>query len=172
MRLIYVIGEPGSGKSTLVRDALADLVSDPVPRPFAHVDYRLNGETLITQLGAIEGDFPGTDRLSMGVLPIAIDYVNGSSTPVILAEGDRLATMKFFGALTRPTTLVWAHCPRSVAAERRASRGSSQSESWITGRRTKTTRLWDAFPGHKIRINTAGDHSLAVRLLRSELEID
>ena len=170
MRLVYVIGEPGVGKSTLVRRTLEPLTATPERKPFAHVHYYRESELVLTQLGAEDPMFPGTDRLSMGVLPAAIEFVNTSHSPLILAEGDRLATRKFLDAVEREVLLVRCVAPQSVIEARRAARGSDQSPSWLAGRRTKINRLWDGWTGPRLRISTNGSEAVSTALLRSALE--
>ena len=70
-----------------------------ITRPFAHTLYWRGPEMVGAQLGAHHHDFPGTDRLSMGVQPIAIAAVQARPWPVVIGEGDRLATAGFLDAL-------------------------------------------------------------------------
>jgi hypothetical protein len=81
----------------------------------------------------------------MGVMPLAQEFVRVSSCPVIIAEGDRLASLKFLdvAAETRKVILVYCKATRSTIIERREMRGTSQSESWLRGRQTKVTNLWN-----------------------------
>lgn len=142
----YLAGIPGSGKSSLLAALSAGVPVSWMTRPFAHALYTGPGgdPVLGAQLGGLHPAFPGTDRLSMGVQPLAIDWVSGAPVPLLVGEGDRLATAGFlnaFAAACDVFTLVLLDVPADVAASRRAIRGSHQSESWVKGRATKVSNL-------------------------------
>lgn len=140
----YVIGVPGAGKSTLLRALTEGLDVSWERRPFAHAVYYRGAEVVGAQLGGHDPRFPGTDRLSMSVHPLAIEVVGRRPWPVVVAEGDRLATPGFLNALAAAADrldVVYLDVPEEVAAERRAGRGSAQNEQWLRGRRTKIERL-------------------------------
>jgi hypothetical protein len=154
MRLTYLIGEPGVGKSTLMRAITDGWLGVEVAKPFAHVDYFpgdcevvLGVSPLATQLGRDDGPYPGTDRLSMGVLPMALKFVDTLEVPLVLAEGDRLATMKFLGPVSQrfSVTLVRLSATDELLEARRRERGSAQNSTWLKGRATKVARLVDAW---------------------------
>jgi len=174
MRLVYLIGEPGAGKSTLVRHLLAGLDAEAVSKPFAHTLYRVDGQIRIAQLGADHDTYPGTDRLSMGVLPKAVEFVAESTIPIIIAEGDRLATTKFLdsAAKTREVTLVLCHADRALLEQRRAIRGSNQNDTWLRGRQTKVHNLWTRWTGEKLRIRMSAPPDLLALQVRGLLDID
>lgn len=147
MRTVYLIGEPGSGKSTAMRAAIelcgfreTGLGSIPMLR---WAEYVTHDGIRVAQLGIPEGLFPGTDRLSMGVQPVAIDWLRSVPAALVLGEGDRLATDGFLRAaaeVSHLTVCVMSTSPE-IAAARRAMRGTTQSEAWVKGRRTKVERL-------------------------------
>ena len=144
MRAAYLIGEPGSGKSTLLRALTEGIDRERRSKPFAHTVYRRDGRTVAAQLGGEHPSFPGTDRLSMSVQPVAIDWLMGAPAPFVLAEGDRLATAGFFNALTEWTdewTLIHLDTPAETAASRRAQRPGDQDPAWVKGRQTKVSKL-------------------------------
>lgn len=143
-RLVYLIGEPGAGKSTTMAalTARCDRVSRRTP--FAHDLLVRSREVVAVELGRRRRDFPGTDALALSVEPLARSWVPGSPAPLVLAEGDRLATAGFLDAVYAAgfaVTLIWCRPPAEVAAQRRRVRGSVQDPTWITGRATKTRRL-------------------------------
>lgn len=141
--LVYLVGVPGSGKSTT-----SERVFDGVPgrsesRPFAHIM-----RPTCVELGARRDAFSGTDALSMGVQPKVVPFMLDSDAAVFFGEGDRLANIKFFDAvLAAGIHLIPAliHVPERVAAARRAERDSHQNVSWIKGRITKVQRVWRAY---------------------------
>lgn len=154
----YLIGEPGAGKSTLLRELVGDVTFSQEPKPFGHLVYwggERYDEVLAVQLGGLHETFPGTDRLSMGVQPKAIQFVTTSAlgVPSLFAEGDRLATDSFFTALDEASgvfDVVLLDTPPAVCAERRAERGP-QNDVWVKGRRTKVARLAERW-AHKLTV--------------------
>ena len=142
--LIYLIGVPGAGKTTLMSALLSPLVEGANVRrkPLLHTIYP-NG---LIQLGATREAFGGTDALPMNVQPIALQFLRDTDAPAIIAEGDRLANGKFFtGAALAgwSVQVLLANVPLDIAAKRRQQRGSRQKASWVAGRVTKVRRLWE-----------------------------
>ena len=165
---LYIIGEPGVGKSTLAaalteryRGAVLECV-----QPFKHRHYA-NG---VTELGGKRDGFPGTDALSMAVQPKAIEFLEDPTcTPLLLAEGDRLANDGYFKALLRAgyDLHIFALIGARVAARRRQLRGSEQDPKWVDSRRTKTLTLMERW-GNRV---TVADASLPTEsLLRCLLD--
>lgn len=147
--LLYLIGQPGSGKTTLVREALRGVTCYEAVGGVPRIVYWARGQCSGAQLGVARERFGGTDALAMNAQPAVVawllaDVVNGSvGMPAIIAEGDRLANSKFFEAVSHAFALrvVLLDTPDDVAAARRAARGSSQSDTWIKGRQTKVANL-------------------------------
>jgi ribose 1,5-bisphosphokinase PhnN len=150
MRLIYLVGQPGAGKSTLMW-ALTDGWRDATDKGPGGLWLRwlwtpTSGNELpdAAEIGRRRDAFSGTDALSMGVMPYAQAWIRATTVPLVLAEGDRLASMKFFDAACnagREVIVVHVATTDAVAIERRRDRGSSQSERWVRGRCTKVARL-------------------------------
>jgi energy-coupling factor transporter ATP-binding protein EcfA2 len=136
---IYIIGEPGSGKSTLV----AALLKHPGiahDKPFAFIQYPGGIE-----LGARREKFSGTDALPMNVQPKVVEWLKGQlDETIVLGEGDRLANLSFFSAAQGAGyNLMVYHLwvPLHIGEMRRKERGSDQNEAWIMGRITKIQNL-------------------------------
>lgn len=148
--LLYIIGVPGAGKSTFVREVTAGCEVRPGDiGSVGVVGYAHDGQILAVEIGRHREAFSGTDALSMSVLPRALDALDamrdsGPEWHQVFAEGDRLATLKFFiGARDRGWSVVILHLKVSdqTAAFRRAERGSTQNEGWLRGRTTKVANL-------------------------------
>ena len=149
--LIYLIGYPGSGKSTVMAGALGATRRDGEPirtiervekQPFAHTIYT-DG---IIELGRYREVYSGTDTLSLGVQPKVLDWMGKSNAEVIVGEGDRLGNAKFFAAVEaqgRAVQVVYLKCAELVARHQAWDRGSRFNEAWLKGRITKVNRLFE-----------------------------
>lgn len=171
MNGLYFIGEPGVGKSALVAALTAG--TDPEWRytPFAHAVYLSDdGRPQAAQIGGSDPHYPGTDRLSMSVLPRAIDWLSQAPTPFVFGEGDRLANGRFFQAMTEwcdEWRLVVLNAPSDVAADRRARRGSQQNPGWVKGRRTKFLKLAHDWHDHAVTLDATAPTAQLAREIRA-----
>lgn len=141
MIALWIVGEPGIGKSTLVRGLLGAL-------PELSGDMsKARGRDLYA-IGRYLADDPyaGPDRLAPNAIYPVIEGISQDIAGVLLIDGDKLSTAR------ARETLVWAtqYCALisdPVAAERqRKARGSNQNATWIKGRRTKARNFFDTFP--------------------------
>lgn len=166
MRLTYLIGQPGAGKSTLLAKALEGLPMLPERLPGG---LWVTWHGWIAELGRRRSSFSGTDALSMGVMPHACAWVRDSDAPLVVGEGDRLASVKFLAAAAdagRHVELAVLDVPDEVAQARREARSQRhQSASWIAGRITKVANLTAAATalGYRVR-RIDGTASLADQL--------
>lgn len=146
-RLVYLIGEPGAGKTTTVDAATADLTPVDALDPVPHRAW-FSGEHLrFLTLGRHRPPFSGTDTLGMAIQPVVLGWLKHINAPItVLAEGDRLGNRKFFREMTGAgweVEVVHLVVPPHLAAARRAARGTTQDERWVAGRRTKVHNLAD-----------------------------
>lgn len=148
MEFMYVIGSPGSGKSTLVKELTKDCEKRLSREPVPNITW-MTSTYQIVEIGYERDSFRGTDATPMSVQPAAIRYVQGRPTDLMLAEGDRLATSGFLSAVQTAgyeLTVVHLAPPASVAEERRKARATelgvpSQNQTWVNGRITKVRNL-------------------------------
>lgn len=148
-KLIGIIGMPGTGKTTMMRQwmAMRDWTEDtPVKLLNSHIHKG------IRLFGKYDNDdiYGGTDKLSMAVQPAAIEYLSGDPSLVNIFEGDRLTTLTFFEEAVRlghDVTIIEMTVSDATREQRYKDRGSEQSETFITGRRTKVRKIVDRFSG-------------------------
>lgn len=166
--LVYVFGEPGVGKSTACAAALAPYTA--VPQPDARCPhlayYTSRGRLAALQLGLDHPDHPGTDRLSMAILPDARAWISTVHPDIpILGEGDRLATPRFWYAATDAGhTLTLVHLWADPATHKARITGRNQNPTWLKGRATLTRNLSLAHPHHLIRADDDAPAQLAHHL--------
>jgi len=144
MRIIAIGGEPGSGKTTLMKILISHYGVAPKYDAFKLVPYLQKDNIYI--LGKYEENevFSGTDRMSMAVQPEAIKFLATlPNDSVILYEGDRLFTSSFLEDCLEKYNLsiVYLSTDKEVRKERYKERGSNQNETWLQGRETKISNI-------------------------------
>lgn len=150
MKVIYIIGLPGTGKTTLMKRFMEQYDWTP-HRPIDLLDSHISGN--IRVLGKYEeGEtFSGTDRLSMAVSPKAVEFIQSKPDEVIIGEGDRLNNKAFLSACGEDLTIIHLEVDDETRERRYKERGSNQSEKFIQTVRTKVSNIIGAF-GPKITL--------------------
>lgn len=141
--LMYLLGQPGSGKTTLMRATMAGVATEVLAEPFAMLRYPGGYE-----LGGIREGFGGSDVLPMNVQPRALQWLREVQPAAVLVEGDRLANDKFFVNVLLAgydLSVVWLRCSDACAGQRRRARGSKQNPAWVAGRASKVLRLAESW---------------------------
>jgi len=161
MNIIYLIGAPGAGKTTLTEACTRDWqetarLDDPIK-------YRKHttplGETI--SLGWLRPNFGGTDTLgNTAIIPIESwlpTLPNLMPNLVYLyGEGDRLANARFFNLAKSigHLYLFYLNTSPALTAQRRQERaaltGKEQNPTWVKGRETKHKNLAHQFNAHEI----------------------
>ena len=146
-KLIGIIGMPGTGKTTLMRRFMENYEWTQ-DTPIKLLDTYVSGNMRLFGKYA-EGDtFAGTDKLSMAVMPVAIEYLQGDPSPVNIFEGDRLSSVKFFTTAQQAgheVVIVALEVSDTTREARYAERGSDQNQKFIDGRRTKVNNIREEF---------------------------
>lgn len=120
-RLLYLMGYPGAGKTTLMTLALADLPftvrRDLFQRRYYPGGVMLGGDRLLERLGeASDKLFAGADALQRNAQPKVIQWLGQADTTCIVGEGERLTSRRFFeGALLAGWTVTVAYLDASQA---------------------------------------------------------
>lgn len=151
--LVYLVGPPGVGKSSVMAELTAGLHRVPYKDGQLRYDglYKTHAPPQTAtpvgvELGARRNSFSGTDALGMAVQPHAVDWIGRTAEPLVLGEGARLGNVGFLSAARLAGyTLHLVHMtadPRTLAA-RRLQRGSKQSPVWIRGAETRARRIMD-----------------------------
>jgi len=148
-RLLYLVGPPGVGKSSAMRGLLRGLGLNPMdarraaPQVYLHdLVGEKTGRVEGQYLGRLRREFPGTDALGMSASPRVISYLASPGLPpLILGEGARLGTGKFFQEAATNSRLrlsvALLDAPDEVLEQRRDRRGSGQDASWARGAATR-----------------------------------
>lgn len=144
MKVIAIGGEPGAGKSTLMKKILSKLDWKEEYTNFKLVPYLRCSKYYI--LGKYEeGEtFSGTDRMSMAVQPEAIKFLQSlDKDAVVLYEGDRLFTSSFLEHCldNYDLEIIYLQTESEIRKDRYRQRGSNQNETWLQGRETKIANI-------------------------------
>ncbi len=144
MKVIAIGGEPGAGKSTLMKEILKRRDCMECYDKVKLVPFIQTGNVYI--LGKYEeGEtFSGTDRMSMAVQPEAIKFLTTlPDNAIVLYEGDRLFTASFLEHCldNYDLEILYLETDKNIRKERYAERGSNQDETWLRGRESKINNI-------------------------------
>lgn len=147
VRMIYIVGQPGSGKSTLMAKVTEGLPRVPQDAPVPHdlLVSPVSGAVVGAEIGRRRGVFSGTDALASDVIERAVPWVKTGPYDLLLGEGARLGVARFIRAASvrYAVTLVVLEHDNSEQwrAARSARIGKVQNEAWVKGRRTASLNL-------------------------------
>jgi len=160
-QLTIIGGVPATGKTTLLRQFISQsagvwrairfckLVEGlyiPGQRTFVIGKYK--------PWYAVEGDFEGTDKLSMAVQPYLLAFLRGQPPGHFVMEGDRLFTRSFLEQAAQWATvraIILCAAEEKLTA-RHQLRGDNQGAQFIQSRATKVANIRQWIEGQeKIR---------------------
>lgn len=153
-KILFVIGEPGAGKSTLVSEAFGQLDRVEVDHLAAGGPMRellwSNGAMVGCELGRRSGKhpegYPGTDTMSQTAI-VGVDEwlrAGADSLDFVVLEGTRLMNKRFVTAALagdHQLMLFYLYGP-AIARQRREARGSNQNPQWLKGRQTAAANFY------------------------------
>jgi len=93
-KLIGIVGMPGTGKTTLMREWMSKREWTP-DTPIQLLDSYHSDDIRLFGKYELGETFAGTDKLSMAVMPVAIEYMKNPTHEVNIFEGDRLTSVNF-----------------------------------------------------------------------------
>tara|TARA_Y100000592_G_C5479151_1_gene324253 strand:- start:1199 stop:1738 length:540 start_codon:yes stop_codon:yes gene_type:complete len=145
--VIFLIGGiPCSGKSTLMRNLLSRLPEEPnLIEPKKLFKCQEHGDILVVGQYPEGETFGGTDKLSHGSIPHFREFIEEVTTRYkhTLIEGDRYFRNEDIEWLldNHEAKVIILTVPIEIEHERHHSRGDTQSEVWLQGRRTQIDNI-------------------------------
>ena len=144
--IIAVIGAPGTGKSTLMKKFMENWEWDY--DRVGQLDHYKSGDLIVLGVYPEGETFGGTDKLSMSIAPQVVEFLDKNQDKVIIFEGDRLNSKKFFNTVLEKgwnLRIVALDVSQEERERRYAERGSNQDPTWLQGRISKVENVVEEF---------------------------
>jgi GTPase SAR1 family protein len=144
--IIGIIGAPGTGKTTLMQQWMRRW--DWEYRRTGQLDHYVSGDLIVLGKYDPSETFGGTDKLSMSIAPQVVEFLDNNQDKVILFEGDRLNSKKFFQEVLDKgwnLRIVALDVPKEERERRYEERGSEQDPTWLQGRISKVENVIEEF---------------------------
>jgi hypothetical protein len=156
MKIIYIVGQSASGKTSLIREKFLtdgfygeDLCGIPVTRTLE--------KTLLLGKYGTGKRCEGTDTLSYSCLPsvreLLVRYRDENLT--VVAEGDRVTNLNFAEFIVNLGVEIEAYyfkCSLEDSLQRRTAAGSKPSESFVKSTMTKAHNIYNYLRGEGVKV--------------------
>ena len=175
MQTVYLIGSPGVGKTTLIKELTKDwFLSSTETTPVKHLCYATPFGSAI-ELGHRREPFGGTDTLAYDAINKIEQWLPKlERIDFIIGEGDRLANTRFITLCQQLGKVHLYHLTTKpeTSAQRRAKRAqefgtANQNESWVKGRTSKHENL--AKKHNAIALNANLQPSMLARIILADI---
>jgi ABC-type dipeptide/oligopeptide/nickel transport system ATPase component len=153
MKIVGLIGEPASGKSTVMRKLISQLGKGNVQKE-GLVAYTIFPNDKVIVAGIYDEQvFSGTDRLSKGCGPKYREWLTAKNADlkfsdwVFYWEGERFSNSKFFDFFRDECSgvdIYYLTVDKETLDNRNANR-SNQNESWRKGMATRMRNLCEGY---------------------------
>lgn len=144
--VIGIIGAPGTGKTTLMKQWMERW--DWEYHRTGQLDHYVSGDLVVLGVYPEGETFGGTDKLSMSIAPQVVEFLDNNQDKIILFEGDRLNSKKFFQEVLDKgwnLRIVALDVPKEERERRYEERGSEQDPTWLQGRISKVENVIEEF---------------------------
>lgn len=147
-KVTVIIGEPASGKSTLMRMLLnRDAYIRLTPKWIPHYVCAERSAVVLGDYDGANQMYPGTDRMSMAVQPRALSFIAASTHRKFIFEGDRLGNMSMIEQLVAAgydVQVIRLLVTGDIRAARGRLQGRTQDAKFLKSRETKMRNMHEA----------------------------
>lgn len=161
MNYTHYIGEPGTGKTTLMWQKLRELreqEQDELVKE-GYIRYHKFAEQKVIVFGVYEEGavFAGTDRLAKTAPPKFREWIVANREKyegwLLLSEGERFSNTPTLDHLFEHCNmkLVCLKVSEGELERRRAARNNTQNASWMLGMKTRIANLCNRYP-HEVEM--------------------
>lgn len=146
MKVIGFVGQPCSGKSTLMRQLMSEIGDEWELVQEGLLRFHFNAQKNVMVMGIYDDRvFSGTDLLAKNVGPKFREWISAfdeQDTVIILWEGERFSNSPTIQHLlkTVDTELYLVEAPEEVLEERNRNR-SNQNDNWRRSMKTRINNL-------------------------------